>query len=225
MEITCKRCHQAVLAENCYCPVCGLPQLLYATDDTPGQTSPERWNEAVRDAATIDWKPALRAALIVAIPAGVLVSPLGFFGLFWMAAAATWAVALYLRSHRPAGITIGVGARIGLVTGLLGGWTAAASSAVTLFALRFFFQQGGAIDDFWRTQVSEKIGLQWQTANLDAQSAANLQSTLKLLNSSEGRAGITFCVILLLALALVVFATAGGALGAQLMGRRRQPEA
>ena len=224
MDTSCKRCHQTILAENCYCPVCGLPQLLYASGEGTGEASPERGNEAVRDADSVNWKPAVRAALIVAIPAGVIVSPLGLFGLFWMGAAATWAVALYLRSQRPAWITAGAGARIGLVTGLLGGWTAAASTATTLFALRFIFHQGGNIDNFWQTQVSDKINQQFQMAGLDAQSAAAAQSTVKLLNSSEGHAGLTFFIILMLALALVVFSTAGGALGARLMGRRRQPE-
>ena len=69
MEVTCNRCHQTVEAENCYCPTCGLPQLVYAAEGPAGQAQPERWDEAVRDAATIDWKPALRAALLMAIPA------------------------------------------------------------------------------------------------------------------------------------------------------------
>ena len=72
MEITCNRCHQTVQAENCYCSSCGLPQLVYATDGAQAQAQPERWDEAVRDASSIDWKPALSAALKLAIPAGVL---------------------------------------------------------------------------------------------------------------------------------------------------------
>src|ERR1035438_9198185 len=98
MEITCNRCHQAVLAENSYCPACGLPQLMYGADAPLGQAQPVRWDEPVRDAGSVDWKPALRAALLLAIPAGVLtsgVSPLGALGLLWMAIAAAWAVTLY----------------------------------------------------------------------------------------------------------------------------------
>lgn len=225
MEITCHRCHNAVQAENCFCPVCGLPQLLYATDaPLSGQAQPERWDGAVRDASSIAWKPALSAAWKLAIPAGVLcslLSPLGILGLFWMAIAATWTVALYLRSQRPAWITIGAGARIGLVTGLLGGWTAAASSAVTLFTLRFFFHKGSFFDDLWQNQVSEKVSQQWAAAGVDAQTILVAKG---LLNSPEGRGGVTLCVLLFLFLALVLFATAGGALGARMLGRSRQPE-
>jgi hypothetical protein len=224
MEITCNRCHQTVQAENCYCPACGLPQLVYASDSAAGQPQPERWNEVVRDASSVDWKPALRAALMLAVPAGLLSSgfPLvGFFGLVWMAAAGAWAVALYLRSQQPAWITIGAGARIGLVTGLLGGWTAAATMSAMLFGMRFFFHQGKIFDGYWQDQVSDKVSQQWAAAGMDAQT---IQVAKALLNSPEGRGGLTFAVILVLTLSLVAFATAGGALGARLMGRNRRPE-
>jgi hypothetical protein len=223
MEITCHRCHQAVQADNCYCPVCGLPQLVYATGAPAGQAQPEHWDGTVRDAGSIAWKPALNAALKLAIPSGVLcslLSPLGIFGLFWMSAAATWAVALYLRSQRPAWITIGAGARIGLVTGLLGGWIAAATSGITLFAMRFF-RHGNYFDDFWQSQVNEKVSQQWAASGIDAQ---NILAAKALLNSPEGRGGMTLTVILFLVLALLVFATAGGALGARMLGRTRQPD-
>src|ERR1700759_383658 len=112
MEITCNRCHQPVLADNCFCPTCGLPQLVYTAESAEGQNTADRWTEAARDASMVDWKPAMRWALIVALPAGLLssgLSPVGFFGLFWMTAAAAWAVVLYVRSQRPAWITTGAG--------------------------------------------------------------------------------------------------------------------
>ena len=74
MEITCTRCHQAVDAENCYCPNCGLPQLQYEAENVPGQAPAERFMEPIRDAGTVDWKRAMRACLMLAIPAGLLCS-------------------------------------------------------------------------------------------------------------------------------------------------------
>ena len=224
MEITCNRCHQTILAENCYCPACGLPQLVYAADEATGQAPAERWTGAVKDASVVDWKPAMRAAATLAIPAGLLssgFSPVGVLGLFWMAAAAAWAVVLYMRSQRPAWITIGAGARIGLVTGLLGGWTAAATMSFMLFGMRFFFHQGKVFDEYWQNQISEKVSQQWAAAGMDAQTIVVAKA---LLNSPEGRGGLTLAVILVLTLSLVAFATAGGALGARLMGRNRRPE-
>jgi len=102
----------------------------------------------------------------------LLVLPVSIFGLLWMAVAAAWAVALYLRSQRPAWITIGAGARIGLVTGLLGGWMAAAASGVTLFVMRFVLHEGKTIDDTWQTMIADQVAGQWTAAGVDAQTIA-----------------------------------------------------
>lgn len=224
MEILCDRCHQTVLAGTCYCPVCGLPQLEYRAEDSPGQVPPERWNEAVRDAGTVDWKLALRTALMLAIPAGLLCSlfsPISIFGLLLMAAAAAWTVVLYMRSLRPAWITIGAGARIGLVTGVLGGWFAAATTGVSLFAMRFWFHQGKFYDDLWQNLVNQQMSQQWASMGVDPKTIAQMKAWLL---PPEGRAGWLLAAIVLLSTALLLFAVAGGALGARLLARSRRPE-
>ncbi len=224
MEITCTRCNQTVQAENCFCPVCGLPQLVYTADATQGQGQPDRWNEAVRDAGSVDWKPALRSALLLAVPAGLvcnMLSPVSIAGLPLMAATGAWAVVLYVRGQRPAWITIGAGARIGLVTGLLGGWTAAASTGVTLFALRFWFHAGRFYDDIWQNLVNQQMSQQWTSMGVDAQTVAQMKAWLL---PPEGRAGWLLAAILVLTVALLLFAVAGGALGARLLARSRRPE-
>jgi hypothetical protein len=225
MEITCTRCHQAVLEDNCYCPTCGLPQLQYSSENVPGQAPPERFTEPVRDASTVDWKRALRVCVALAVPAGVLCSlfsPVSIFGLLWMSVAAAWAVSLYMRSQRPAWITTGAGARIGLVTGLVGGWTAAAASGITLFTMRFGLHQGKSLDDTWSTIISEQVARQWSAAGVDAQTIAIYKGWLL---SPEGRAGSMLSAILLLVALLVFFAIGGGALGARFQARVRRPEA
>jgi hypothetical protein len=224
MEILCDRCHQSVQAGNCYCPVCGLPQLEYTAEDSSGQVQPERGNEPVRDAASVDWKLALRTALLMAIPAGLLCSlfsPVSIFGLLLMAAAAAWTVVLYVRSQRPAWITIGAGARIGLVTGVLGGWIAAATTGVTLFAMRFWFHQGKFYDDLWQNLVNQQMSQQWASMGVDAQTIALMKAWLL---PPEGRAGWLLAAITLLSTALLLFAAGGGALGARLLARSRRPE-
>jgi hypothetical protein len=222
MEITCTRCHQAIEADKSYCPTCGLPQLMYSAENVPGQAPAERFAGPVRDASTVDWKRAIRAAVALAVPAGVLCSlfsPVSIFGVLWMTVAAAWAVALYLRSQRPAWITIGAGARIGLVTGLVGGWMAAAASGATLFVMRFFLHQGKTLDDTWQNIISDQIARQWTSAGVDAQTIALYKSFLL---SPEGRAGSMLSAILLLVSALIFFAVGGGALGARLQARARR---
>src|SRR5580692_13215084 len=109
MEITCTRCHQTILADNCYCPACGLPQLVFSAEGGTGSSVAEKLHEPVRDASTVDWKTALRAVLMLAVPAGILSSeatPFGLLGMFWMAGAAALAVFVYLRRQRPGWITM-----------------------------------------------------------------------------------------------------------------------
>jgi hypothetical protein len=232
MEITCKRCHQTVEAENCYCPSCGLPQLVYAPDGAPGQLQPERSTEPVLDASSVNWKPGLRAALLLALPAGLLssgLSPVGVLGLFWMAAAAAWAVVLYVRSQRPAWITIGAGARIGLVTGLLAGWLAFSISGGALFVQRYVLHQSGQIDGEWKSRVdmSQQLTQQW-TAGMASADAAQAQAARTQIQtfmlSPEGHAGFESFGFAINALFLLFFAAGGGALGARMLIRHRRPE-
>jgi len=223
MESTCSRCHQAVRDGDCFCPVCGLPQLVYSAEASTGQSPADQWLGAARDASEIDWKPALRAALALAIPAGLCCSvpvSAGIFGLLLMAGTAAWVVALYMRNQRPAWITVGAGARIGLVTGVVGSWTSAAVTAVTLFAMRFWLHQGNVFDNFWQNVV-QQMTQEWTTMGVDAQTIATLKG---MLVSPEGRAGWVLGAIAFVMTALLVCATAGGALSARLLGRSRRPQ-
>jgi len=232
MEITCTRCHQAVLAENCYCPYCGLPQLTYEAEGGAGQVRAEHSHEAVQDASSVAWKPALRAALLLAVPAGLLssgVSPLGFMGLLWMGAGAAWAVALYVRSQRPAWITIGAGARIGLVTGLMAGWLAFSVSGGALLVERYVLHQASQIDAEWKTRVetSQQMTRQW-TSGINSADPAQAQAAQTQVEnwmlSPWGHAGIELFGFATNTILLLFFATGGGAMGARFLGRTRQPE-
>ena len=232
MEITCTRCHETVLAGNRYCSACGLPQLVYSAEAVPGQAQPVPWNEAVRDASTVEWKPALRVALMLAVPAGILssgASELGRFGLLWMAVAAAWAVVLYVRGQQAAWIPIGAGARIGLVTGLLAGWLAFGVSGGALFTERFLFHQSSQMDAEWKTYITagDQMAQQWAegvgpafAAQMQSAQAQNQAWRL----SPEGHAGWEAFDLASYSVFLVLFAAAGGAMGARWMARSRRPE-
>lgn len=222
MEITCNRCHQAVPAGSSYCPNCGLPQLVYSSEESGGVLPVEQVPESARDASAVEWKPALRAAILLAIPAGLLscgLSPVGLLGFFWMAVAASWAVSLYIRRQRPAWITMGAGARIGLATGLIAGWLAFASTGVALFAMRYWMHQGNSFDQTWSDMVKQTISRQVETG--DPQSLEMFKS---LMLSPHGRAGVLLCGMLLLEIGYLIFAAVGGAFGARMMARSRRPE-
>ena len=230
MEITCSRCHRPVSEESCFCPSCGLPQLVYSPE---GETLPAvftQWTDRARDAGSIDWKKGLRAALALAVPAGLLssgVSPLNFLGVFWMAGAAAWAVLLYLRSERSTSITTGSGARIGLVTGLIAAWVAFGISGAGLFVTRVAMHQGNQIDSAWKilVETSEQkvldITLQAGARRDVAQAEVNAQRSLML--SPEGHAGFQTGGLAWNCFLLILFAIGGGALGARSMSRTRRP--
>jgi len=173
----------------------------------------------MQDAGMVDWKHALRVAALLAIPTGVVSNMLGFFGAFLIALTAVFVVMLYMRNRQPAWITVGAGARIGLVTGLLSGWSAIATAAISLFALRFWLHQGKAFDDLWATLAGQQVPEQLAAAGWDAQMVA-LQRARML--SPDGQAGWTIGILLFLATALLPFAVAGGAIGARLVVRVRR---
>lgn len=228
MEITCSRCHQPIEAESCYCPSCGLPQLVYASDSESGMAQPQPWSQPVRDASSVDWKPALRIALTFGVPAGLLscgVSPVGVLGMLWMSAAAAWAVTLYIRRQRPAWITMGAGARIGLVTGVLAAMMAVVASGGALFLERVVLHQGAAIDAEWKSRVDASNQLTQQfAAQMGVLDQAQLQAQKNLMLSPEGHAGIETFGMASNAVFLLLFAAAGGAIGARWLARSRRPE-
>jgi len=137
-----------------------------------------------------------------------------------MAATGAWVVTLYMRSQRPAWITIGAGARIGLVTGILGGWAAALTTGLTLYAQRFWLHQGKTFDDLWQNQVNE-VSQQLSSMGFDAQAIA---ANRVLMLSPEGRAGSMLFDTGLLVVIVLAFAVGGGALSARLLGRPRRVE-
>lgn len=226
MEITCSRCHQPVVPESCYCSACGLPQLVYANEGEPGVAQPQAWNQPVRDASSVDWKPALRIALTFGVPAGLLscgVSPVGVLGMLWMSAAAAWAVTMYIRRQRPAWITMGAGARIGLVTGVLAAMMAVIASGGALFVERYALHQGAALDADWKTRVDASNQLTQQfAAQMGVLDPAQLQAQKNFMLSPEGHAGIESFGMASNAVFLLLFASAGGAIGARWLARSRR---
>src|SRR5579863_766634 len=201
METPCIRCHQAVPAESCYCPACGLPQLVYSSEDGGATFPADRGVAVVHDPSSIEWRSALRTAAILAVPAGLLscgFSPVSLLAMIWMGSAAVMAVYLYVGRQNAAGITAGAGARIGLVTGLIGGWMAFGATGVAFFGMRFWFHQGQAFDQMWQAMVNQSLEQQVQSVSADVQA---LNAFRNLLLAPEGRAGLMLTGMLILEIA------------------------
>jgi hypothetical protein len=87
--------------------------------------------------------------------------------------------------------------------------------------MRFWFHQGSFYDDLWQNLVNQQMSQQWTSMGVDAQTIAQMKVWLM---PPEGRAGWLLAAVLMLAMALLLFAVAGGALGARLVARSRRPE-
>jgi hypothetical protein len=206
--------------------------LVYPTETSPDQPGPEPWVQTVRDAGSVEWKCALRSALFVAVPAGLLSSELtamGAMGVFWMAVASTWAVILYWRKQKPAWITTGAGARIGLVTGLIAAWVTFTVSSAALFADRYILHHGDRIDGEWKSIAAAVLTQQKEILSGFSQfdpaqvQAVNAQYQA-LFFSPEGHAGVVASHLVIKAGFLLLFAIFGGMLGARMLSRTRRPE-
>ncbi|WP_263350952.1 hypothetical protein [Acidicapsa acidisoli] len=179
----------------------------------------------------IAWRPALKAALMLAVPAAVLCSgliPVGqSLGVLWIAAAAAWAVSLYSKRTSSGWLPTGTGVRIGLVTGLLASWLTLSVNGVSLWLARFVLHQGGQMDSLWQNEVETSLqASQQMVAQMgmtSAQAAESTQFSRALMLSAEGRAGIALSTFLAGAVFLVLFAMIGGALGARWLAQPRRP--
>jgi hypothetical protein len=221
VEIACHRCHRTVQPDSSFCPSCGLPQLVYETEHAVDSSQPERPGDEVCDAGSVNWLPVLRLAAVLAIPAGILSNFLGILGPLLMAFSAASVVLLYMRDRRPAWITMGAGARIGLVSGVIGGWSAIATAGIGLFAMRFWLHQGRVFDDFWTSLVTQQMPAQFVSAGWDAQAIAAQRASML---TPDGQAGWTLGIFLVLSVVLLFFGTVGGAMGARLVVRARRSQ-
>jgi hypothetical protein len=223
-----------------------LPQLIYVEAEAPslplgdgsdpdnGAGGADRGLPGLSSGpGDIAWRPAFKAAAMLAIPAGVLCSgliPLGqSLGLLWIVGAAVWAVGLYTKRARQGRISMGAGARIGLVTGLFASWLTISVNGIGLWVARFLMHQGGQMDSMWAAEVQNSLLLSQQmVAQMGmtaAQAAQSTQFSKAWMLSAEGRAGIALSTFVAGAAFLIFFATIGGALGARLLAQPRRPSA
>jgi hypothetical protein len=168
LEATCQRCHETLREADRYCSVCGLPQLIYVAAEAPtasfadeiSQNADGPLNGLAGQAGGIAWRPAVKFALLLAIPASVLCSgliPIGQpLAMLWMVGAAVWAVGLYFKRAQPGWLSMGAGVRIGLITGLFASWLTLSVNGVALWISRFVMHQGGEMDSLWASEVRQE---------------------------------------------------------------------
>jgi hypothetical protein len=235
MSETCHRCggdlpdvHAASEGRPAFCPHCGAPQLLLSDYSEPLSTGLEP-TEGTGAASTgtlppprpnrIDWPMALRVAIFVSMVAAalsVLAAGLPDFtaiGSIWVVSASLTTLALYQRRRPLAAMNVGVGARIGLLVGIMLVFILAATLSAGLCIARFSLRIMGSFD----TKLA--LAMKAQVDQLAATRPIPPES-LSLINSLQFRTAWLLSTFSLILFAILVISIFGGAVGGLLRTRR-----
>jgi len=86
MDLACHRCGATIATPELFCPHCGAPQLRFepAEEQLPYQANGNSTGPHANQ--PVAWRHAVQAALVVALPLGLLSSLLDFFDIIWVLA-------------------------------------------------------------------------------------------------------------------------------------------
>jgi hypothetical protein len=218
MELLCHRCGTTLSASELFCPNCGSPQLKFALQEEAEYASARPPGMPARPQG-ISWRDAILAALVVAVPAGVLsaVSVLSWGCCLWVVGGAVLAIAVYHRRAPAFLLEMRSGVRIGAVAGLFAAYSSVIATAVWRVFARYVLHQGYAIDQFYDSIIQQSTAL--VQSNPEAQ--AQWRTYVRFLLSPDGRAFYTLANAATTSLGIILFSAIGGALGVRLLAPRK----
>ena len=223
MRLTCHRCGGDLPGDDLrgFCPTCGAPQLRFGTEATgesdeaesTGTMPPPRpreieWPLAMRCAAAVAAGSAALFALAFAVPGFSLPS------LVLLLSASFLTVGLYRRRSPASLMTAGVGARLGLSTGVLLTAGLAVVLCAALLLARFRTHSMGAFDAQWHAQVHDLLERTKATSPVPPEAEQQM-------GSPEFRAGSMLGGLLLLGGFLVAVSAGSGAFAGSIAVRGR----
>lgn len=217
MDPVCHRCGATLSTPELFCPHCGAPQLRFEASDEQASNPAGTNGPSLRAGQLIDWRPAVHAALIVALPVGLLSSLLDF-GPLWVLAGGFGAVALYQRKA-PAILSARAGWRIGMLLGVLAAFLSSVVDGLSMVFERYGLHHGAAIDQrliALTTQMTD------QMAHQNPEAAQQIPWFIHFWLSPDGHAAVVLFMSAFAAAMMVAFSTIGGALGARVLGARRR---
>ncbi len=226
MELVCHRCSATVEPDAYYCQNCGAPQIRFvppdenavpADGDVAGTVSAFSESGASN---SIHWKLTIRIAASVALGVGILSTLLAAGSVLWVAVGAVVAIGIYHRRQPHAFLARQTGARIGALVGLLAAAVALAGNAAFLVVQRYGMHQGNQIDTQLTSIVKQAAE---RAAAMDPQAPVAAFTNFWL--SAEGRIGLILLTMAFLSALILLFAIAGGVLGAQIYRSPRNRKA
>jgi zinc-ribbon domain len=222
MNLLCHRCGANLSASDMFCPNCGSPQLKFAQLEE-GETAygGARPPGAPPRAQGISWKDAILAALLVAVPAGLLsaVSVLSWGCCLWVVGGAVLAIVLYHRRAPGFLLETRSGVRIGAVAGLIAAYSSVIATAIWRVFARYVLHQGYAIDQFYDEVIRQSTAFVKTSPDAEAQWRAYVH----FLMSPDGRAAYTLINAATTSVGIILFSAIGGALGVRLLAPRKTP--
>lgn len=205
-----------------FCPNCGSPQLKFAQqEEGEAVYGGVRPPGAPPRAQGISWRDAILAALLVAVPAGLLsaVSVLSWGCCLWVVGGAVLVIVLYHRRAPGFLLETRSGVRIGAVAGLIAAYSSVIATAVGRIFARYVLHQGYAIDQFYNAVIQQSTAL--VKTNPDAE--AQWRAYVHFLMSPDGRAAYTLINAATTSVGIILFSAIGGALGVRLLAPRKTP--
>jgi hypothetical protein len=169
---------------------------------------------------SFSWKMTIQIAALVGVGAGVLCALLAVGSVLWVAAGAMAVVGIYHRRRPKTPLGPRIGARVGALVGLMAAAVALAGNAILLVVQRYGMHQGSQIDSQLTTIVKQATA---HAAAMDPQAPVTVFANFWL--SAEGRIGLILMTMGFLSVLIVLFAIAGGVLGAQIYRPSRNNKA
>jgi len=220
MNLLCHRCGATLSASELFCPDCGSPQLKFAQQDETGSDyAGSRLPGTVARSQGIAWKDAIVAALLVAVPAGLLssVSVLSWGCCLWVVGGAVLSIVMYHRRAPSFLLETRSGVRIGAVAGLIAAYSSLIGTAVWRLIARYVLHQGEAIDQLYISVIQQSTAM--VQTNPDAE--AQWRTWVHFLMSPDGRAAYTLLNAATTSAGIILFSAIGGALGVRLLAARK----
>ena len=224
MEHPCYKCQTSIDETLPFCPHCGAPQIRVASPEEGTQPAPlipdaqqlrpptSSAPAPAYPAQAIQWHAAWKGAVLSGLIAAVLTAVRGtsMGCCLWLLGAGALSVFLYQRRVPATFVTPGMGMRIGAFSGVVG------FVASTFWLVFQFAKNSQEFRTALEEQMEKSIG-----ANPDPRAQDILRQLMNNLNTPQGLATFFVLILVVMAIAFVVFTAAGGALGAAMFVRRR----
>ncbi|HEX5236476.1 MAG TPA: zinc ribbon domain-containing protein [Silvibacterium sp.] len=221
MEQVCHRCGATINSFDPFCPHCGAPQLRFeaSEESASSENAAPSQRTAARNPNGIHWREVIIVSAPVALTTGVLSALLGLEAM-WGIAGGMALVSLYRRRTRtlPTGK---MGWQIGALLGVFASSVAVVTDGIALLIQRFTLHQGALLAESQREFVQANAKMYanfFGSSNPDLAAAFTAQQHFWL--TSDGAAAMALINAAGLALFMLLFSAAGGAIGARFTQNR-----